>query len=246
MFFEIEKIIQKFKLDGWQVCDDIVKKSLVLKKQSTEIYFFYTGVGKKNAIKNLRYFFKKYNELVDVNNFDKIFILGFAGALKEDLKVGDILEPNIFLCEQFLDEKIVFDTNNLKDISLITTTESLDFEAKKNYKNFDIVDMETFFVLKEILNENTKNTKNIKNTKIFKVVSDELNFEFPKNMNFEIFNILFVEKSLIKQLEFFFKIKLAFFSKLKILKMYFNFLKARKKLSDFFYNHIKNEVKNNV
>ena len=188
------------------------------------------------------------NEAVDKKDFDKFILLGFAGALRADLKVGKILEPNVVLGENFglPENKIILDVKDTEDISLITTRKSLEFEDKKNYKNIDLVDMETFFVVREILNFQAASDQifETKNIKIFKVVSDELDFRFPDELDAELFNVMFTGKNLTRKIKFLLKKNLK--EKIKIFRMCFNFFKARKKLADFFADYINNEVKKHV
>jgi len=224
MFFEIENIIKKLKNDGWIFVK--ATKGIILTKNHIELYLFYTGVGKKNAQKNTR-------NLLIKDQFDKFILVGFAGALQPNLKVGDILEPNTFLYGKTDSDKIVRN-QSIKQISIVTVDKTLNAADKKEYSNSDIVDMETFFIITELLNRNISS----QNIKVCKVVSDKLDFEFPDGLNADFFNIMFIEKSIWKQIGFLITNKTNLRAKIKILSMYLNFLKARERLTGYFCDYV--------
>ncbi|MCP4481965.1 MAG: hypothetical protein GY817_04035 [bacterium] len=178
---------------------------------------FYTGVGKKNIRRNL-------SKIINLNH-DFIFI-GFAGALK-DYKLGQVFEIDSF---SLLSNNKQYRREKKPKKSIITVNRMMNNSDKLTHLQslgFDLVDMESFYV-NEFFQDNGKHIKFIK------VVSDEPNYEFPKNLNHNVFKVLFVDKGS----KGFWKRCSLFLKDFKILKMYLNFLKAREELHKYLIGYL--------
>ncbi len=193
-FFEIKQILQALKrTKNWNFQKINSKKFVFFKaqKNSSEITFCLTGIGKKNATKNTRYSLKK-----NVFEFDKIFFIGLAGAIDPYLKIGAIVSPNAVFHAQNPTQTINFTNGQsvlaTSDFPLLSSQEKSQYHAS-------IVDMETFFSITEILKFTDPAThKNIlSKISILKAVSDDLNFRFPENFesNNQIFTTLCSQKN---------------------------------------------------
>lgn len=262
LFFEFEKRkLKKMQIDVFWGNKSKKHFIYVFKDESLnkQFFIFSTGIGKKNSINNLKNFLNFYEKSLNSNNqilFSEIYLVGLAGGITSDLKVGDIIEPkNIF----YNDEKIILDLEINSNKNLLTVDDPMDFDQKKNIsekevKNVDIVDMETFFWVKEIkyFFESRNFLNPLENIKIVRAVSDDFYFCFPKilkdkNIAKEVFNVISNRKRLgikifFKSLNYF---NYNFFETIrdikKVLKMKKNFNLARKKLTEFLINEALNK-----
>lgn len=132
----------------------------------------------KKALTNL----KKIN----LSEIDTVINIGYCGAIDSSVKSGDIIK-----IKNIMDENgnkircITSNTNsivkkieklNLKELDLITTLRVKNLkektDLKKKYSNVSLVDMEAFYLLKEL-------RKKKKNFYSIKIVYDDLSFEIP-------------------------------------------------------------------
>ena len=141
MLWEAEIIKKNIIKDGW-----IKKSTGLFFKQDKEIIFFFTGVGKKNIKRNLARFFENYRPT-------HILFIGLAGALKKELKVGDIINPEVVYSSwdnkaircNFLEDNYY---NNILTIDRIAHKKDKILYASQ-FPNIQAVDMESFFIAKE-------------------------------------------------------------------------------------------------
>lgn len=193
-----------------------------------QIYFLTTGMGYKNQVKNISYYIKQWN----LNNNYLWILTGFAGAINPELTVGTIVAPTTIFNDKFKHQMQIKKYFSIEqDYCLYTVNKILGKNdkllLKKNNPDVDLIDMEAMGFY-DILKQH-----HINNFFICKVISDDLNFEFP-------------DYSLIK--DSIFKIKLKNLLKLifqinKVIKLYYNMNKASKNISWFFkrfYNEFKN------
>lgn len=142
--------------------------------QQAEIYFIIAGMGNKNLRKNLDYFIEKYQP-------DKSFLwilTGYAGAVSEDLKTGDMVVPDVVRADGCIyrlqpnryikseRSRVLFEVN-----SIYGETEKRDLKTK--YPDIDVIDMESAAFC-EIMTLN-----NFTDCFIFKSITDNLTFKFP-------------------------------------------------------------------
>lgn len=199
-----------------------------LQDKFNQIYFLTTGMGYKNQIKNITYYIKQWN----LNN-DYLWILtGFAGAINPALTVGSIVTPTTISDANFKHQMQIKKYFSIaQDYCLYSVNKILNKNdkllLKRQNPEVDLIDMEAtgfFDALKQ---------HQINNLFICKVISDDLNFEFP-------------DYSLIKDSIFKIKFKNLFkliFQINKVIRLYYNMNKASKNISWFFkrfYNEFKN------
>ena len=123
---------------------------------------------------------------VDLSEIDTVINIGYCGAIDSSVKSGDIIKiKNIMDENGKILECICSNTNsilkkiedfNLKELDLITTSSVKNLkeknELKKKFSNVSLVDMEAFYLLKELRNKK-------KNFCSIKIVYDDLSFEIP-------------------------------------------------------------------
>ena len=136
------------------------------------ILLFKIGVGAKNIEQNL-------NSLTQRYNISKFMLIGFAGAVNNKLKVGDIIKPqqNHIL---YTVDKIY----NKKDKELL----------RKKDNSISAIDMESSHF-------STWAKQNKKNFSIIKAISDPFNFKMPQDtFIFKYFNKIKFNQTFFKDL----------------------------------------------
>ena len=156
-----------------------LKRSLYIfknDKKFIQIIMIFSGVSEHFL--NLKTIFNFLENNLNDNEatFDINFgyLVGLSGACNENYKVGTVLEVGKV---KFGKDVFVLDKN--KKITLLTSDKIMKFDDKKKISNLvDIVDMETFFWIKEL-----QDFINLKNIKVFRSISDDLSFKFPETLN---------------------------------------------------------------
>ena len=120
-----------------------------------------------------------------MSEIDTVINIGYCGAIDSSVKSGDIVKIKNIMNENGKKLKCLSsNTNsiinkieklNLKELDLITTLSVKNLQEKtdlkKKYSNVSLVDMEAFYLLKEL--------KKKKNFYSIKIVYDDLSFEIP-------------------------------------------------------------------
>ncbi len=214
---EIEKIVKHFKLN---LIEKRNKRITIWKNK--DIFILTTGIGWNNLRKSLNYFYNEY--LKDKNKEDLIFLLiGFAGAIKDNLKIGDIIIPSRIYTEKYGKKEFLKIGLNLKtkkndvlyDENKIFTREEK-IKLKDKYPDVAAVDMESFAFTNYMI-ENK-----ISNFLIVKSITDKINSNLPRMKSF---------KYSVKRISTIFKIGIKEY--IILLNFYFNMNKASKSLKDF-------------
>lgn len=221
---------------------DLKRILYVFKNDKTfiQIIIFFSGIGEKFL--DLKTIFNFLEKNLDLNNEKQIFnvnlvyLVGLSGSCNDKYKVGTTLKVGTL---KYKEESITLDKEH--NVTLMTSDNIVKYEDKKHLSetNIDIVDMETFFWVKEL-----KNFIDIKNIKVFRAISDDLSFIFPESLDDtefsrKIFKIINSDKNLILKKIFlsslFKKVNsniVKFFVEIKrILSMRKNFHLARKNLT---------------
>lgn len=123
---------------------------------------------------------------VNLSEIDTVINIGYCGSIDASVKSGDIIKiknimnenGKILKCNSSKPNSVIkkIEELNLKELDLITTLRVKNFhekiELKKKYSNVSLVDMEAFYLLKEL-------KKKKKNFYSIKIVYDDLSFEIP-------------------------------------------------------------------
>ena len=123
---------------------------------------------------------------INLSEIDTVINIGYCGAIDSSVKSGDIIKIKNIMDENGKKLKCISsNTNNvvqkieklnLKELDLITTLKVKNLkektDLKKKYSNVSLVDMEAFYLLKELI-------KKKKNFYSIKIVYDDLSFEIP-------------------------------------------------------------------
>ena len=123
---------------------------------------------------------------INLSEIDTVINIGYCGAIDSSVKSGDIIKIKNIMDENGKKLKCISsNTNsivkkieklNLKELDLITTLSVKNLkektDLKKKYSNVSLVDMEAFYLLKEL-------KKKKKNFYSIKIVYDDLSFEIP-------------------------------------------------------------------
>ncbi len=214
---EIEKVVKHFKLN---LIEKRNKRITIW--ENKDIFILTTGIGWNNLRKSLNYFYNEY--LKDKNKEDLIFLLiGFAGAIKDNLKIGDIIIPSRIYTEKYGKKEFLKIGLNLKtkkndvlyDENKIFTREEK-IKLKDKYPDVAAVDMESFAFTNYMI-ENK-----ISNFLIVKSITDKINSNLPRMKSF---------KYSVKRISTIFKIGIKEY--IILLNFYFNMNKASKSLKDF-------------
>ena len=201
LFDEVSPVIKKF---NFREVKRLNKRQAVY--QSDSVFFFITGVGWKNLEKAVSYFFLNYT----VKNIS-VYLVGYAGAVANNLKIGHIIKPS--LIQSHNDIVRISNDNNI-----ILYDENRVFfkpdkiKLKKIYPDVSAVDMESYKFV------SLMNKYKIENKKVIKVISDTINTVLPDI------------KTLKYSLKDIFKMSLSNY--VRLVKFKYNMKIASKKLSD--------------
>jgi adenosylhomocysteine nucleosidase len=134
-----------------------------------EIEVFHTGVGEKACRKRVAKFLQD-------QQFDLLISAGFAGALNEQFKVGDLLLAKNFSTIELNNRRKFFSSLPIHEVDLLTVSEMIDSSEKRleiaQTSGAAAVDMETEFIAGACANHGIPLLS-------LRVISDTLDEPFP-------------------------------------------------------------------
>lgn len=182
MYSEIEKLLNLIKPEL-----KFIKKNIKLYftiYKNINLYFGISGIGKKNV--------NKFFDFLDENKIkpDYVLSLGYAAAIKKNIKPGKIVIPYSILNDENDEFKLedIFINNDAKIYKGLTVDkvyykiDKLNLSYERN--DIDFIDMESFYILKNCKKRDIK-------IEIIRSISDCLMDELP---SFKIMKYFFSKK----------------------------------------------------